>query len=188
MRIIVPSQAKLVPKEAKRVFEGKIFDVYQWEQKEFDGSYKTYEMLKRPDTVVIIGVKDDKIVVIDEKQPGGREYYGFVMGKHDIDEETELEAAKREMREETGLIFKTYKLLDVVQAHNKIEWFIYIFLAKDFEKQIEPRPESGEKINVELIDFDEMKKLESNPKTRGFPKILQKISSPEELLELSEYR
>ncbi len=36
-----------IPPNAKRVFKGIIFDVYQWQQKMFDGSKETFEMLKR---------------------------------------------------------------------------------------------------------------------------------------------
>ena len=35
-----------VPKQAKRVFKGVIFDVYQWEQEMFDGTKEIFEKLK----------------------------------------------------------------------------------------------------------------------------------------------
>lgn len=50
-----------IPINARRVFKGIIFDVYQWEQKMFDGNFKTFEMLKRPNTVEIIAIRDNKI-------------------------------------------------------------------------------------------------------------------------------
>jgi len=31
-----------IPKDAKLVFKGKIFDVYQWQQKVYDGTTVTY--------------------------------------------------------------------------------------------------------------------------------------------------
>ena len=36
-----------IPKNATKVFSGKTFDVYQWEQEMFDGSKKIFEKLKR---------------------------------------------------------------------------------------------------------------------------------------------
>ena len=45
---------KPIPKDARCVFKGVIFEVWQWEQKMFDGSMATFERIKRPDTVVII--------------------------------------------------------------------------------------------------------------------------------------
>ncbi len=54
MNKTVPDDAILIPDSAKRMFEGIIFDVYQWKQTQFDGTTRDFEMLKRPDTVVIL--------------------------------------------------------------------------------------------------------------------------------------
>lgn len=43
-----------IPKIAKEVFSGVIYDIYHWEQRMFDGSYGTFEMLRRPSTIEII--------------------------------------------------------------------------------------------------------------------------------------
>lgn len=56
MRKYVPDGAKLLPKEAKKVFSGVISEVYQWPQKLFDGTTATFEMIKRPDTVKIVAI------------------------------------------------------------------------------------------------------------------------------------
>lgn len=56
MRKYVPDGAKLLPKEAKKVFSGVISEVYQWPQELFDGTTATFEMIKRPDTVKIVAV------------------------------------------------------------------------------------------------------------------------------------
>ena len=69
MKKIVPSNAVLIPRHAKRVFKGEIFEVYQWPQEMFDGSIKTFEMVRRPDTVATIAVIEDKIIVLEEEQP-----------------------------------------------------------------------------------------------------------------------
>src|SRR5258708_6669738 len=121
MRNIIPKTARLLPPQAKRVFKGVIFDVYQWPQKMFNGSFETFEMLKRPDTIQVIAVKDDKIVVLEEEQPDRGPFFGLPGGRNDHEDESELEAAKREVREETGFTFKTWKLLDVKQPHAKID-------------------------------------------------------------------
>jgi hypothetical protein len=61
VRAVVPKNAKVIPKQAQRVFKGQIFDVYQWPQKLFDGSTQTFEMLKRPDTLTVLAIKNDKL-------------------------------------------------------------------------------------------------------------------------------
>ena len=69
MRTFPPKNMRLPPPEAKRVFAGVIFDTYQWQQKMFDGSFSTFEMLKRPDTVEVIALKGDRIIVLEQEQP-----------------------------------------------------------------------------------------------------------------------
>src|SRR5438105_1960514 len=110
MRTIIPADARLIPKQAKKVFTGQIYNVYHWEQPLFDGTTATFEMLGRPDTIQVLAIKDHQLVVLNEEQPNsGRAFYGLPGGRHDVPEETELDAAKREMLEETGMTFKTWK-------------------------------------------------------------------------------
>lgn len=188
MRNVLPINAKLVPKEAKLAFKGIIYDTYQWQQKMFDGSFATFEMLKRPDTIKILAVKDGKVIILEQEQPGHEAFYDLPGGRHDVDSEDELGAAKREMLEETGMTFKNWKLLDVSQPHTKIEQFVYIFLATDFENQTEQHLDAGEKIEVQYIDFGRVKELTSDPKARYLPKeLLEKANSLDELLNLPEY-
>lgn len=54
---VLPKGARLIPREAELVFRGEIYKVYQWPQKMPDGSVKTFEMLRRPDTVMVIALE-----------------------------------------------------------------------------------------------------------------------------------
>ena len=189
MRTIIPKNAKLLPENAERVFSGQIFDVYQWEQEMFDGTTETFEMLKRADTVKVIAVKDEKIVVLHETQPHHPPFIDIPGGRHDYDSETELQAAQRELLEETGMKFNNWKLLKIDQPHTKMDWFVYFFLATDFESQTKPNLDAGEKIVVELYDFEQIKSLFDNPKNRYLPKdILEKASSLDNLIDLPEFQ
>lgn len=175
MRKFVPENAKLIPKEAELVFRGKIYDVYQWPQKMYDGSTETFEMLRRPDTVKIIAIVSDveqrelalpgntglerKIIVTHQQQPRKDWFYDYPGGRMDETDENELEAAKREMREETGLIFRNWKLIDVKQPFAKIDWLVYTFLATGLERQTGQSLDAGEKIEVELATLEEINQL-----------------------------
>lgn len=188
MRTITPPNATLLPPQAQRVFSGMIFDVYHWPQVMFDGTTETFEMLKRPDTVKVIAVKDSKIVLLQEQQPHQPAFVDLPGGRHDRDNETELAAAQRELLEETGMTFDTWRLLDVTQPHGKIDWLVYVFLATDFISQTDQKLDAGEKITVELIGFDQLKSLADDPKTRYLPKdILDKVQTLKELLVLPQY-
>ncbi len=188
MRQVLPPDAKLLPPEAKRVFKGIIYEVYQWDQAMFDGSREVFEMLKRPDTVKVIAVKDDKLVILEQEQPRLGHFFDIPGGRHDVESETELDAAKRELLEETGMSFKTWRLLEAAQPFTKIESFVYVFLATDFETQIEPTPDSGEKITTHLKTLAETIALADDPASRYLPKeILSKVSSVDELTKLPEF-
>lgn len=159
MREFIPKNARLVPTKAEKVFHGEIYDVYQWPQKLFDGSTATFEMVSRPDTVKVIAVKNDKIVIVKQRQPTLDWYYDFPSGRHDDTQETELEAAKRELREETGMRFKNWKLIDVGQPFIKIDWLVYTFLATDFIDQGAQDLDAGEEIEVMELSFGDVQKL-----------------------------
>lgn len=143
----------LIPKAAKRVFAGKIYDVYQWPQPLFDGSVAAFEMLKRPDTVIIIGIVDGKVVVLEDDQPHRGLYRSFPGGRVDGREDI-LAAAQREMREESGYSFVQWKLLDVQQPQVKIEWFVYVYLAWQVVEHGRQHTDAGERISVSLESYD----------------------------------
>jgi ADP-ribose pyrophosphatase len=190
MRLYTPPRAKLVPPQATRVFKGIIYDTYQWEQELFDGSKTTFEMLKRPDTVRILAVVDDKVVIIKQEQPHVGLFIDIPGGFHDKEGETELDAAKRELKEETGIECKKWKLIEAVQAHNKIEQFNYLFLAFGAVdgNTLESRKQKldiGERVEVTYLSLEESKKICDDPIVRFLPKnILNKVNSIEELKAL----
>jgi 8-oxo-dGTP pyrophosphatase MutT (NUDIX family) len=189
MRTILPPNPRLVPEHAQRVFEGKIYQVYQWDQQMFDGTTEVFEMLKRPDTIVVLAIKDNQLVVVLEQQPQfERPLYGLPMGRHDVETETEVEAAQRELREETGMIFNTWRLISVEQPQHKEEHFVYVYLATDFEEQVEQHLDAGEKITVELMDRDRALKVAQGEQSRYLPtELLESISEINDLMNLPQY-
>lgn len=190
MRTIIPKKAKLVPDNASLVFKGQIFEVYQWPQKMYDGTTATFEMLKRPDTLKVLAVKDGKIVILDQSQPDSeKSFLDLPGGRHDYEEEDELAAAKRETLEETGMTFKDWRLVSVEQPHSKIDWFVYLFLAAGLEGQQEQNLDNGEKIEIKLVSFDELKQFIDDPKARHLPKeLIESCDSLDDLISLPEYK
>lgn len=162
MKKLIPADAVLVPGEAERVFSGQIFDVYQWEQEMFDGSKHTFEMLKRTDTVSVIAVVDNKIMVIDDEQPHLGSRKSFPGGRVDDTDDSIEAAARREVQEETGYSFNNWRLIKVWQPYRKIEWFVNVLLAWDVAGQQEPKLDPGEKITVENVDIAKLKQLVLN--------------------------
>jgi len=143
-----------IPKQAKRVFKGKIFDVYQWPQKMFDGSMATFERLKRPDTVQIIPIVGDKIIIANEQQPDRCARRGFIGGRTELGEKP-LQTAKRELLEEAGLKAKKWTLLKVYSPYIKMDWRIYFYIAHDCKKIAKQKLDGGEKISLQKVSFDQ---------------------------------
>ena len=191
MRTVIPKNAVLVPKDADKVFEGIIFDIYQWQQKLFDGSYKTFEMAKRPDTIVVIAIKYDKVIVLDQKQPGTNRYYDFPSGRHDDESETELDAAKRELLEETGLEFANWRLVYAYQRNMRLEQIYYLYIATDLLKQSQPARDPGEDIKILELSYDEALQKINSPISDVLADermIFEKAGSIQGLLNLPEYK
>jgi ADP-ribose pyrophosphatase len=147
---------KKIPDNAKKVFEGIIFDVYHWEQEMFDGSFATFEAIKRVDTNAIVAVLDNKILITKEEQPGKAPFFGLPGGRTERGEEALL-AAKRELLEETGYEMKDWSLWFVEDSSkaSKIEWNTFYFVARGFDTKTEPNLDPGEKIEVEQITLEQ---------------------------------
>jgi 8-oxo-dGTP pyrophosphatase MutT (NUDIX family) len=116
-------------------------------------------MLKRPDTVVVICLADDTVVVLHDEQPHRGAKLSLPGGRVDESDESILSAAKREVTEETGYAFKNWRLVSVMQPQAKIEWFIHVFVAWNISNRSKVHHDPGEKIEVRLKTFDEFKAL-----------------------------
>lgn len=178
---------KQLPDNAVCVFEGVLYSVWHWNQEMFDGSVETFEMLKRPDTVEVIAIVDDKILIQKEEQPHVGEFYDVPGGRHDYKGENELECAKRELREETGYSLSEWKLVYAVQHASKIDHVSYVFVAYgDYEKS-DQNLDNGEKIEVELVTFDEfMKKLSILRSHENIESSLSEVKSLEDIKQLQD--
>jgi 8-oxo-dGTP pyrophosphatase MutT (NUDIX family) len=189
MKKLIPSDAILIPDEAECVFHGEIHDVYQWPQVLYDGSEATFEMLKRPDTVSVLCVVGDKLLVLDDEQPHSGMRVGLPGGRVDKTDESIEAAAQREVLEETGYSFKNWRILRVWQPHFKSEWFNYLLLAEGVIDKQSTKHDAGEKIIAHEVSFDEAKRLlvEKSGYFSGSTSFLQSLTSIEQLLSLPAY-
>lgn len=189
MNISRPPSKEPIPHHAKKVFEGVIFDVYQWEQEMFDGTKATFERLKRPDTVVVFPVLDDgRIILTDQEQPGKDCFIGATGGRVDPGEDI-LSAAKRELLEESGYEASEFILWHAHCPASKIDWVVYTFIAKGLTKVAEMKLDPGEKISLKLVSFDEFLEVAQDERfaEKGSAmKLLQAKLDSEKMKELRE--
>lgn len=191
MQKILPDNAALIPDNAKCAFHGQIFDAYQWPQPMFDGSTKTFEMLLRPDTVQVIVVRGQEILLVEDEQPGRTPRIHFPGGRADKEDASWLVAAQRELREETGLVCADWKLIDVQQPIIKIEWFTPIFLATNITNEFEQQLDAdGEKITMQWHTFDDVRRrvLAGNEQMMQYlVPFFNRVKTLDQLLELPEF-
>ncbi len=143
-----------IPEHAKKVFEGVIFEIYQWEQELFDGSKATFEKARRRDAVVVIPILENgNILLIEDTQPHRQTILTFPAGRLERDEAPE-EGAKRELLEETGLQADALFLFNATSPGGSIDWNIHYFVARGCKKIKDAKPEAGEKIVPKEVSYD----------------------------------
>ena len=174
-----------IPTHAKKVYQGIIFSVYQWEQELFDKSKITYEAIRRRGSVVAIPVMNKKIIMQKEMQPNWtHEQIAVCAGKIDEGKSPD-EMIQIELQEETGLKAGKLELLwEENEGGSKIDWPNFYYVAKNCTKIGEPKLEAGEKIELFETTFEEFIKLSQHPDFRGKTigkKILQIINNKTEL-------
>ncbi len=163
MKIERPQSKQPIPPHAKRVFKGVMFDVYQWEQKMFDGTTQIFEKIKRPDTVITFPVLDSgKILLNRQEQPGKKTFIGGFGGRVEEGENI-MKAAERELREESGYETDNFTLWKSLQPLSKVEWAVFVFVASGLKKVSDLSLDSGEKIEILEVDFDEFLEIALSP-------------------------
>ena len=148
-----------LPKKAKKVFKGLIFDIYQWPQKLFTGKTATFELAKRQDTVVIISTVKDKLVIIKQRQPQTKWFYSLPSGRMDKKGESPKKAALRELLEETGMKPEKLKLWKTYHSSGKVVNTVHVFIAQNCDVVAKQKLDDGEKIEVNLLNFNDFLKL-----------------------------
>ncbi len=178
-----------IPSQAKLVFKGQIFDVYQWEQEMFDGTKEIFEKLKRQDTAMVIAITQDKqIIVQEEEQPGSGAFVSLPGGRIEDDEDP-LVGARRELLEETGYESQDVELYGSDAPFGKIDWVVYHFIAKNCVYKSAPTLDAGEKIKLRFVDFEEFVKIVDSESFRdvGIKNTLNKLRlTPSEFLKFQK--
>lgn len=176
-----------IPPFARRVFQGKIFDVYHWSQKMFDGTTQTFEMLKRPNTIEVIATQGNKIFLSKQSQPNKHDFYSLFGGRAEKGEEP-LATAKRELLEESGLTSDDWELLKIYEPVHKIEWQIYVYIARNCKKVAEPNLDAGEKIETVTCTFDEFLQIVDSDNYWGTAVALDLLRLQQDPQKLEDFR
>ena len=151
------------------VFKGISFAVWQWDQVEFDGNTKVYEVVERfLPTLWALAIVGDKIMIQQEEQAHmpGNLFLSLSGGKGD-EGEAPLAGAKRELSEETGYESDDWVTWREDHSTGKIFWSTYGFIARNAKKTHEPHLDGGERITPILLSVDEFFDLDKRDDFRG---------------------
>jgi ADP-ribose pyrophosphatase len=135
--------------QARTVFTGKFFRVRR------RGPWDYVERINLSGVVAILALTSDGKIILTEqfRVPFGKRVVALPAGlAGDEGKERLIEAAKRELLEETGHVAKRWKLLTEGPSSSGLsDEVISIFLASDATRQVAIDPDKGEKIEVHQI-------------------------------------
>lgn len=153
-----------LPEHATQVFKGVIFEVWQWQQELFDGTFATFEKLRRNDSSVVIPILENgKILLAEDEQPGRDLVLTFPGGEGEEGEDPDT-TARRELLEETGYEAGSLSLIRSVQPSSKMAWTIHTYAARGCRKVTDPTLDGGERIRLHEVTLDELIALADDPR------------------------
>lgn len=156
-----------MPKDANCVFNGEEFQVFTWKQRLPNGQEVLREKLEAKDaTTIIPALPNGKVLILNEHHLGRDSYLSFPGGRIESCE-SPTEGATRELLEETGYTSNNVFLWNKYSPYQRIDRHIDILIAKNCYKIAEQKLELGEKLDLIIIDFDDLLDFVNNEKFRN---------------------
>lgn len=142
----------------ERVYEGKLVKVNRLDVTLPDGKSAVREAIRHPGASAIVPVDENGYVTLvrQYRAPIASVLLEIPAGKLDYKGEDRLEAAKRELREETGLTAENWvHLTDIVTAPGFCDELISIYLATGLSAG-EDEPDEDEFLNIVKMPLAEL--------------------------------
>jgi 8-oxo-dGTP pyrophosphatase MutT (NUDIX family) len=159
---------KELPEGSLPVYKGKIHTMWEWPQELYDGSVATFEAISRPDSVDVIAMVGDRFVLQYQEQPHRPGFLSLPGGRVDPTDPSLLEAAKRELREETGLVSENWSHWYTYRPLGKtFIWQAHVYVARACTERAQQQLDAGERVENKLITFDDLLDLDREESFRS---------------------
>jgi 8-oxo-dGTP pyrophosphatase MutT (NUDIX family) len=143
---------------SEQAYAGKVVSVRIDRFRDPDGSIREREVVAHPGAAAVLAHDGERLFMVRQPREavGADALLELPAGKLDVDGESPLECARRELREEVGLRAGEWR---------ELKWFysspgfsderIYVFEATDLQRG-EPDPDEGERIEVVEVPLAEL--------------------------------
>jgi ADP-ribose pyrophosphatase len=138
--------------------EGRQISVRIDEIRYADGSTSEREVVAHPGAVAVIAHDGQRLFMVRQpREPVGEEsLLELPAGKLDVEGESPLECAKRELVEEVGLEAGDWReLKQIYTSPGFTDERVHLFVATDL-RQVEPDPAEGERIEMEEVPLERL--------------------------------
>lgn len=144
---------------SESIFEGKVISLQVDTVMLPDGKLATREVVRHPGAVAVLAIHNDKMLVVDQyRQPLGRCEVEIPAGKLERGEDP-LEAAKRELKEETGYSCGSIrKLHSFYTSPGFADEIIHLYLAENLTEG-DMKPDEDEFLDMFEITLEEAYRL-----------------------------
>lgn len=153
-----------IPEHAELVFSWVRSRIYQWDQVMYDGSISRFESIRFLDGAFVVPILPDwRILLTRQEQPLIAEFISLPWGSFDFPEEDPLTCWLRELQEETGYTTKNIVPWFEFSWTKNVTTSVYYYIARECYQVWNIIPDSGEKITLFTVTFDEFLELSSHP-------------------------
>ena len=137
---------KTIQRDVK--YSGRIFTVTQDIVELPNGKTSTRDLVFHTGAVAVLVIRDGKMLLVRQyRKPLEMHFLEIPAGKLDSKEEVPLEAAKRELEEETGMTTKSVKkIAEFYTAPGFCSEKIYLYKADNLRKVDQPRPHDDDEV------------------------------------------
>lgn len=151
--------------DRKKVYESKFVNVFEDTVETHEGLViDKYTVIEKPDIVMVVATdENNNILILHEYKYAQDQVLNTLPAGHIHHGESPMEAAKRELLEETGFHTELFEeSAEVYDYPTKDLHKVYIVRARNIEKVQIDHHETTEELQYELISIDELKKQIQN--------------------------